>query len=219
MLLKQANILNALQPSIWERGISSSYFDPNKAGSGKHQSRPKRVIDCGDHSVELQTESVKATEFFYRCSSTPVPSNIFNLIRWAKASNSCTPLGSAWLNYVYGDEVNFEQQSLICEAIWLWFNRKLQERIKEETRNKLKNLVWLAVQSTKVNIRAGECVFKGCDLAKALEVNKKVYSKTFKKHYEVMMSLCDLVDRAALNNAMNEYDKQTRTARKNGKAA
>ncbi|MBB9242529.1 antiterminator, partial [Escherichia coli] len=110
----------------------------------------------------------------------------FSTSSWRRAVLSLEEHHKAWLLWCYGGNICWEHQIAITQWAWEEFKAHSGNRkIAEKTRERLKKLIWLAVQDVKSEL-AGSETYEYQELAELMGVAKSTWTETYRPRWEIM---------------------------------
>lgn len=175
------------------------------APNTRFTTRAMREVEINNTVILVEAETVHCTEGRrYKTSTIPVSPMIFSQVAWRQAVRRLHPQYSAWLNYCYGDSVEFQHQEILTAHIWFCLGIYQAENkmpaMSSKTKRNLKALAWLAAQEAKSFINRGEYRYKPEELSSLCGVTWENWRKNYQKRWDVIQHCCAQLDREALIN-------------------
>ncbi|EEW1489165.1 antiterminator [Escherichia coli] len=142
-------------------------------------------------------------------TSIPLVSQVeFSTSSWRRAVLSLEEHHKAWLLWCYSGSICWEHQIAITQWAWEEFKAHSGNRkIAEKTRERLKKLIWLAVQDVKSEL-AGSETYEYQELAELMGVAKSTWTETYRPRWEIMRDSVTGLDKDALISAMHLRSQQ-----------
>ncbi|EEU3140188.1 antiterminator [Escherichia coli] len=142
-------------------------------------------------------------------TSIPLVSQVeFSTSSWRRAVLSLEEHHKAWLLWCYSGNVCWGHQ--IAITLWAWnefYTQSGTRKIAEKTRERLKKLIWLAVQDVKSEL-IGRETYEYQELAELMEVSKSTWTETYRPHWGIMRGCIAGLDRDALISVMHLRSQQ-----------
>ncbi len=167
--------------------------------------RAMRAVEIDNTVILVESDVISCTEGRrYKTSTIPVSPAIFHQVSWRQAIHRLVQPYSAWLNYCYGDSLNFQHQEILTAHIWFSLNvyqtEKKMPAMSNKTQRNLKALVWLAIQEAKNFINRGEYKYSPEELSVLCGVTWENWRKQYQKRWDVIQQCSAQLDREALIN-------------------
>ncbi|EOS8179218.1 bacteriophage antitermination protein Q [Escherichia coli] len=127
---------------------------------------------------------------------------------WRRAVLELEEHQKAWLLWCYSGNVCWEDQVTITQ--WVWSEFKAQSGTRKmavKTQERLKRLIWLAVQDVKSEL-AGRETYEHQALAVLMGVAKSTWTTTHRPHWLAMRGSAEGLDRDALISVMRVRSRQ-----------
>ncbi|EJI7426803.1 antiterminator, partial [Escherichia coli] len=142
-------------------------------------------------------------------TSIPLVSPVeFSTSSWRRAVLELEEHQKAWLLWCYSGNVCWEDQVTITQ--WVWSEFKAQSgtrKIAGKTQERLKRLIWLAVQDVKSEL-VGRETYEHQALAVLMGVAKSTWTTTHRPHWLAMRGSAEGLDRDALISVMRVRSRQ-----------
>lgn len=136
---------------------------------------------------------------------------------WRRAVLSLEEHQKAWLLWTYGGSMCWEHQVTLVRWAWTQFRGQLGTRkIAGKTRERLKNLIWLAAQDVSMEIKSGVRRYEYQFLAVLSGVSKSTWTRIFAHDWLSMRSIFKSLDYEALRQASVRCSQQKDTNRQTG---
>ncbi len=132
----------------------------------------------------------------------------FSTSSWRRAVLELEEHQKAWLLWCYSGNVCWEDQVIITQ--WVWSEFKAQSgtrKIAGKTQERLKRLIWLAVQDVKSEL-VGRETYEHQALAVLMGVAKSTWTTTHRPHWLAMRGSAEGLDRDALISVMRVRSRQ-----------
>lgn len=175
------------------------------APNTRFTTRAMREVEINNTVILIEAETVHCTEGRrYKTSTIPVSPMIFSQVAWRQATHRLPPQYRAWLNYCYGDSVEFQHQEILTAHIWFCLGVYQAENkmpaMSSKTQRNLRALAWLAAQEAKNFINRGEYKYSPSELSSLCGVTWENWRKNYQTRWDVIQHCCAQLDREALIN-------------------
>ncbi|WP_214051446.1 bacteriophage antitermination protein Q [Morganella morganii] len=178
----------------------------------RYPRRKPRDITVNGRKISRKTEAVSCWSTHYSVLPMPLIDRVdYQNCSWRRAIMELDEAEQSWLLYCYGKELKFSHQTAITAYVW----DEMQERIKgrrvsKKMNERLRALVWLAVQDYTLN-KAG--YYYQSELAELVGVTAKNWNNNYKNHWQELLLICKTLDCGSLqkmrNNRVEIWRKNT----------
>lgn len=196
-----------------QRGILEVQLEQLRLGSsGRFTDKPTRTIYIGD--TEAYEISVAAEPVRYHAGKTFKQSSMllteldFQTASWRRAIEQLNSEESAWLHYCYGCKLNYRNDVIICQWLWLDFlvahSRSGFKKMKLSTKKIMQELTYYGIQQVKSEIFRGEnedVQREDEHISSLLGISVDSWRKDYKKRWILLKSRCLYLNKTALLNA------------------
>lgn len=164
--------------------------------------RPSTVIEIDGKNIRVPAQTIHATEVKrYKSGSILISETNFNHLRWSRAVKQLSEHELAWVNYCYGDKLDFDFQIIICRYVWLAFEKFLYMKnlkLRKNTVILLHNLTWLIVQNCVYQIKNNRNLYNQTQLASLSQKSLSSWLHHYSQFCNHLHSICYQLDREAL---------------------
>lgn len=197
----------------FQRGIFECQIEQlGLATSDRFAEKPTRVIQMGER--DAYEISVAAEQVRYHMGKTFKQSSIllteldFQTASWRRAIGQLNHEEAAWLHYCYGSKLNYKNDELICQWLWLDFlvahSKTDFKKMKELTKKVMRKLTHYAIQRVKSSILRNEQIdnFREDEyISFLLDISVDSWRKDYKQRWLLIKSRCLYLNRTSLLNA------------------
>lgn len=168
---------------------------------------PKRTIELedgeGTRTITIDAEPVTAAGCRpYQGPKLPIPANSLAFLSWSRAIRKLPDYQQSWLRYCYGSRPDYDDQVILTHHVWnaLSVDRTLP-KMNKTTLSIMRPLAYLAVQASKSVINSSYVEYTASELAHLSGVSKNAWNISYQPRWELLMAICQEVDKEALYNA------------------
>ncbi len=172
------------------------------ANTTRYPRRKPRDITVNGRKVSRETEAVSCWSTHYSVLPVPPIDRVdYQNCSWRRAIMELEAAEQSWLLYCYGKELKFSHQTAITAYVW----DEMQERIKgrrvsKKVKERLRALVWLAVQDYTLN---KDGYYYQSELAELVGVERNNWNMHYEKHWQELRLICKTLDCGALRKMRN----------------
>lgn len=196
-----------------QRGILEVQLEQLRlASSGRFTDKPTRTICIGD--TETYEISVAAEPVRYHAGKTFKQSSMllteldFQTASWRRAIEQLNSEESAWLHYCYGCKLDYRNDVIICQWLWLDFlvahSRSGFKKMKTPTKRVMHRLTYYGIQQVRGLLAFNKEMDQQREdehLSSLLDISVDSWRKDYKKRWLLMKSCCLQLNKTALLNA------------------
>ena len=199
-----------------QRGILEVQLEQLRlASSGRFTDKPTRTICLGDNGSDEITVAAEPVRYHvgksFKQSSMLMTELDFMTASWRRAIEQLNSEETAWLHYCYGSKLNYKNDVIICQ--WLWLDFLIEhlragfKKMKAPTKKIMRKLTYYGIQQVKCEIfrdlHDAEFDEKEQDkhISSLLGVSIDSWHKDYKKRWLLMKSRCMHLNDTALLNA------------------
>lgn len=169
------------------------------AGGDSFTDRPKRTVVSGESAVQIDAEPVRYREGKkYKQNKPLIMEATFKSGIWRQAVNKLPDPQLAWAKYCYGEDLKFDHQLIICQEIWDRFLRRENEtrerKLALKMHQKLKALVFLAVQVSVGQIRGPQLEYSNAALSQLLGIKPNNFQGHYLPRWSLLLAACTELD-------------------------
>lgn len=163
----------------------------------RYPRRKPRDITVNGRKISRETEAVSCWSTHYSVLPMPLIDRVdYQNCSWRRAIMELDEAEQSWLLYCYGKELKFSHQTTITAYVW----NEMQERIKgrwvsKKVKERLRALVWLAVQDYTLN---KDGYYYQSELAELVGVERNNWNMHYEKHWQELRLICKTLDCGAL---------------------
>jgi hypothetical protein len=185
------------------------------AAASKFTAKPMREISVDAAVVIVEAEPVRYTEGKkFRTSSIPVSPQIFRQVSWRNALHQLPTPYKTWLNYCYGDQLSFEDQTFLTQHVWniiqLYHKETYSSKMSSKTEKNMKGLSWLAIQETKNLVNRESYKYTQKELSKLCNITYDNWRKNYQTRWELILQCISQLDNEALIHVEQQRKKSCR---------
>ncbi|MEX6095797.1 bacteriophage antitermination protein Q, partial [Morganella morganii] len=120
---------------------------------------------------------------------------------WRRAIMELDEAEQSWLLYCYGKELKFSHQTAITAYVWSEMQERIKgRRVSTKVKERLRALVWLAVQDYTLN---KDGYYYQSELAELVGVERNNWNMHYEKHWQELRLICKTLDCRALRKMKN----------------
>ncbi|HAZ3572462.1 TPA: antitermination protein [Escherichia coli] len=195
------------------KGQLEAWLEHAQFDTGTYKRKKPRILDVvNGKMITLDNPPISGKQSYAKGSSVALVSSVeFSTSSWRRAILSLDEHQKAWLLWSYSENIRWEHQVAITQWAWSEFKALLGTRkIASKTLERLKKLIWLAVQDVK-NELAGRETYEYQELALLVGVTSKNWSETFTERWVAMKHIFLQLDSQALLLVTRTRSKQKAT--------
>ena len=168
----------------------------------RYPRRKPRDITVNGRKISRETEAVSC--WSTHCSVLPMPPIDrvdYRNCSWRRAIMKLEAAEQSWLLYCYGKELKFSHQTTITAYVWGEMQDRIKgNRVSKKVKERLRALVWLAVQDYTLN---KDGYYYQSELAELVGVAPDNWCRNYKVHWQELLLICKTLDWGALRKMRN----------------
>ena len=196
-----------------QRGILEVQLEQLRlSSSDRFTDKPTRTLCLGDNGSDEITVAAEPVRYHvgksFKQSSMLLTELDFMTASWRRAIEQLNKEESAWLHYCYGSKLNYKNDVIICQWLWLDFliehSRAGFKKMKSPTKKIMHKLTYYGIQEVKSEILRDEQSNeqeRDEHISFLLGVSVDSWRKDYKKRWLLMKSRCMHLNDTALLNA------------------
>lgn len=180
------------------------------AGGDSFTDKPSRMVESGSGAVTIEAEPVRYRQGKKYKQNTPLIMEAdFKTGIWRAVVNRLPDTQMAWANYCYGERLKFDHQVTISAEIWYRFLKAEeatgQRKMAKKTTEKVRSLVWLAVQVIARDIRGPKLEYSGAELGRLLGVELVNWQNNYLPRWSQLLKVCQDLDSEVIAHVEREH--------------
>ena len=180
------------------------------AGGDNFNDRPYRTVETDNCTVEIEAEPVRYREGKKFKQNKPlIMENAFQSSIWRQAVNRLSGPSHSWASYCCGESMKFDHQVQICGEIW---NRFLSldsaaglKKMSTKTRDRVKSMVWLAVQVAASQINGGSRDYSAAEMSRFIGVAPDNWQHNYLPRWALLISACNDFDNEVIGYVRQQH--------------
>lgn len=168
----------------------------------RYPRKKPRDITVNGRKVSQETEAVSCWSTHYSVLPMPPIDWVdYQNCSWRRAIMELDEAEQSWLLYCYGKELKFSHQTAITAYVWSEMQGRIKgRRVSKKVKERLRALVWLAVQDYNQN-KGG--YYYQSELAELVGVTAKNWNNNYKTHWQELLLICKTLDCGSLRKMRN----------------
>jgi len=172
--------------------------------------RPTRTVVSGTSALQIDAEPVRYREGKkYKQNKPLILEATFKSGIWRQAVNKLPDPQLAWAKYCYGEDLKFDHQLIICKEVWDRFlvreNETRQRKIAEKMQQKLKKLVFLAIQVSVGQIRGPRLEYSNEALSQLLGIKPNNFHGHYLPRWSLLLAVCNELDNEVIAHVGRQH--------------
>ncbi|EIY5055154.1 antiterminator [Klebsiella variicola] len=178
--------------------------------------KPSYIDEATGTLITLDNPPIPGKQTRAKGSHIPLVQPIeFVTASWRRAALAQESHERAWLTWCYADSTAYAHQVEIVSWCWSEFAPTLKgKRVIAKMRERLRDLVWLAAQDVKAELRGkGDRCYKAVQLAGFVGVKPDNWSRNYAPHWSALRACFLALDARGLSQTARTRGRQKATAR------
>lgn len=168
----------------------------------RYPRRKPRDITVNGRKISRETEAVSCWSTHYSVLPMPPIDRVdYRNCSWRRAIMKLEAAEQSWLLYCYGKELKFSHQTTITAYVWSEMQDRIKgNRVSKKVKERLRALVWLAVQDYTLN---KDGYYYQSELAELVGIERNNWNMHYEKHWQELRLICKTLDCRALRKMRN----------------
>ncbi|MET4860327.1 bacteriophage antitermination protein Q [Morganella morganii] len=168
----------------------------------RYPRKKPRDITVNGRKVSRETDAVSCWSTHYSVLPMPPIDRVdYQNCSWRRAIMELDEAEQSWLLYCYGKELKFSHQTAITAYVWSEMQERIKgRRVSKKVKERLRALVWLAVQDYTLN---KDGYYYQSELAELVGVERNNWNMHYEKHWQELRLICKTLDCRALRKMKN----------------
>lgn len=168
----------------------------------RYPRRKPRDITVNGRKVSRETEPVSCWSTRYSVLPMPAIDQVdYQNASWRRAIMELDEAEQSWLLHCYGKELKFSHQTAITTYVWNEMQEQIKgRRVSKKVKERLRALVWLAVQDYTLN---KDGYYYQSELAELVGIERNNWNMHYEKYWQELRLICKTLDCRALRKMRN----------------